>query len=88
VSEDAEYAVADEVVAIRLYKEKAVGSGGDWAIDGIDGTDKYTEACATFATEEEARAAIPEFCQSHGISESVPVVNVTERTQIDTSESK
>jgi hypothetical protein len=88
VTPNTEYALPDEVVAVRVYEEPNVGSGGDWAIDGTDGADKYTEACATFATEQEARAAIPKFCENHGISPNVPVVNCTERAQNDRSGSR
>ncbi|MGH3608881.1 MAG: hypothetical protein ACRDRD_12440 [Pseudonocardiaceae bacterium] len=67
------YITPTEAIAIRLYKEKDIGSGGDWAIDAVDAEGRYSEACATFATEDEARNAIPEFCASHGIDPALPV---------------
>lgn len=67
---ESEYALPADV---RLYEEEYIGSGGNWAIDGIDAQGRYTEAIATFATETLAAMAIPEFCVNHGINPNLPM---------------
>lgn len=68
-----DYAHPDDVVMIRFYTEETPGRGDEWFIDGVDAEGHYTEACWSFDTEEEAAAAIPEFCQNHRINADLPV---------------
>lgn len=71
-----DYTDPAKVVRIRLFEEKP---GGDWSIDGVDENGHYTEACWSYATEAEARAAIPEFRQENGIPADVPDAPVDPR---------
>lgn len=61
-----------EITKIRIFFNHE-GDGHDWNVDGTDDRGRYTEACARFASKDEAMDAIPEFVAGLGLSGSYPI---------------
>lgn len=59
-----DYTDPANVVQVRIFHEDGEG----WTLDGVDRQGRYTEACRTFDTEDEAVAAAASFRADHSIN--------------------